>query len=274
MTNSLEPLEPPARLWSFNQEDCQGGTLREYYPAAGFRTKAGVTVGLLTDSGYRNHWSRIIRRDGKPLKPALLQIPHVNLNYVPRAGKPTVQQTFGEALVQSENQNASEVISLPAVPLWQKQGEVDLEERDGSTVLSLKSTDAAVLIPFPAKDGEVYSLRLEYRSAQAFAMQLLDVDRDLHKLENVTLYDDRIPESPTGWSEFRTTAFFTQDEGAEAPSLSPRRNPNKVTNSKRWVVPFRSNSEFSKFAASRPTISLSSPRNGPPGREDILHFRG
>jgi len=167
VTNSLEPLEPPARLWSFNQEDCQGGTLREYYPAAGFRTKAGVTVGLLTDSGYRNHWSRIIRRDGKPVKPALLQIPDVNLNYVRRAGKPTVQQTFGEALVQSENQNASEVISLPAVPLWQKQGEVDLEERDGSTVLSLKSTDAAVLIPFPAKDGEVYSLHLQYRSAQA-----------------------------------------------------------------------------------------------------------
>ena len=118
MTNSLEPLEPPARLWSFNQEDCQSGALREYYPAAGFRTKAGVTVGLLTDSGYRNHWSRIIRRDGKPLKPALLQIPDANLNYIPRAGKPAVEQTFGEALVQSENQNASEVISLPAVPLW------------------------------------------------------------------------------------------------------------------------------------------------------------
>ncbi|HEX9136957.1 MAG TPA: hypothetical protein VF905_08440, partial [Nitrospirota bacterium] len=31
VTNSLEPLEPPARFWSFNQEDCQGGALREYY---------------------------------------------------------------------------------------------------------------------------------------------------------------------------------------------------------------------------------------------------
>jgi len=214
VTNSLEPLEPPAKFWSFNQEECQGGALREYYPAAGFRTKAGVTVGLLTDSGYRNHWSRIIRRDGKPLKPALLQIPDANLNYIPRAEKPAVEQTFGEALVQSENQNASEVISLPAVPLWHKQGEVELEERNGSTALFLKSTDAAVLIPFPAKDGEVYSLRLQYQSAQAFAMQVLDVDRDLHKLENVTLYDDRIPESPTGWSEFRTTVFFYSRRGS------------------------------------------------------------
>ena len=29
VTNSLEPLEPPAKFWSFNQEDCQGGALRE-----------------------------------------------------------------------------------------------------------------------------------------------------------------------------------------------------------------------------------------------------
>ena len=41
VANSLEPLEPPAKFWSFNQEDCQGGALREYDPAAGFRTKTG-----------------------------------------------------------------------------------------------------------------------------------------------------------------------------------------------------------------------------------------
>ncbi|MGH9641268.1 MAG: hypothetical protein ACRD3Q_02460, partial [Terriglobales bacterium] len=49
VTNSLEPLEPPTKFWSFNQADCQGGALREYFPAAGFRTKAVVSVGLLTD---------------------------------------------------------------------------------------------------------------------------------------------------------------------------------------------------------------------------------
>src|SRR5438477_244392 len=70
VTNPLEALSPPARLWSFDQLDCHPGVLHEYFPAAGFRTQAGVTVGLLTDAGYRNHWSRIIRRDGKPVKPA------------------------------------------------------------------------------------------------------------------------------------------------------------------------------------------------------------
>ncbi|HZC24203.1 MAG TPA: hypothetical protein VE866_12745, partial [Candidatus Binatia bacterium] len=84
VTNSLEPFEPPASFWSFDQLNCQGGPLREYFPAAGFRSHNNVTVGLLTDSGYRNGWSRIIRRDGKPVKPAPHRIPDINLCYVCR----------------------------------------------------------------------------------------------------------------------------------------------------------------------------------------------
>jgi hypothetical protein len=79
VTNSLEPFEPPTSFWSFNQLNCKGGPLHEYSPAAGFRSHDNVTVGLLTDSGYRNGWSRIIRRDGKPVKPAPHRITDINL---------------------------------------------------------------------------------------------------------------------------------------------------------------------------------------------------
>lgn len=218
VTNSLEPLEPPAKFWSFNQVDCQGGALREYYPAAGFRTKAGVTVGLLTDSGYRNHWSRVVRRDGKPRKPAALQIPDVNLYHVSRPGKPGgnifVSQTFGEALVQSDNQISGKVVSLPSVSGWRQQGTLNLEERNGTIVLSPQSSDAGVIIPFPAEDGEVYSLSLQYRSQQAFALQVWDVDDRLQKLEAITQYNDGIPESPAAWSDFRTTVFVYSRRGS------------------------------------------------------------
>ena len=74
VTNSLEPFEPPASFWSFDQLNCKGGPLHEYFPAAGFRSDDNVTVGLLTDSGYRNGWNRVIRRDGKPVKPAPHQL--------------------------------------------------------------------------------------------------------------------------------------------------------------------------------------------------------
>src|SRR5215469_1389395 len=49
ISNRLEPAAPPAKFWSFDQTECRGGTLRENFPAGGFRTKQNVCVGLLTD---------------------------------------------------------------------------------------------------------------------------------------------------------------------------------------------------------------------------------
>jgi hypothetical protein len=214
VSNCLEPLEPPARFWSFNQVNCRGGPLHEYFPAAGFRTSADLTLGLLTDSGYRNGWSRISRRDGKPTKPAPREIPDVNLYYVCRHFERDkhqffVKQTFGEALVRDENPASSAVVSLPPISVWRKQGNLSLAEGDGTTVLSIRSFRAGVVIPFPAKENEVYSLRFNYRSPQSFSVQVWDVDNQLNRLENVSLYNDRVPESSAEWSEFRTEVFFS-----------------------------------------------------------------
>jgi len=112
VSNRLVPTEPPQKLWSFDQADCQGGPLREYFPAAGFRTKDGWTVGLLTDAGFRNGWSRIIERlnrDAGPPMVATRQTPDINLYKVATreecsAGQYFVQQTFGEILVQRPSQ--------------------------------------------------------------------------------------------------------------------------------------------------------------------------
>ncbi|MCU1269963.1 MAG: hypothetical protein JWN74_1257 [Acidobacteriaceae bacterium] len=213
VSNRLEPLEPPASVWSFDQVNCRGGALREYFPAAGFRTNADLTLALLTDSGYRNGWSRLIRRDGKPTKPAPRQIPDVNLYYVSRniEGEKRqffVQQTFGEALVREENQGSGAPVALPAISDWRKQGDLSLEEHDGTTVLSIRSSRAGVVIPFSAKGTEIYSLRFRYRSPQSFSVQVWDADKQLNRLQNISLYNDRVPESLAEWSEFQTEAFF------------------------------------------------------------------
>ena len=218
MSNRLEPIDPPAKFWSFNQTDCKGGALHEYFPAAGFRAQDGVTVGLLTDSGFRNQWSRLIRRDGRPVKPAPRIIPDARLYSVSRpeelaAGQFFVEQTFGEALIQAAGGDPGEIVPLPPASSWSKRGEVVLEERDGATVVSVRSSDDGVVIPFPAQDGEVYSLRFTYRSQQAFAVQVWDVDDRLQSIENITLYNDRVPESPDGWSGFRTSIFFYSRRG-------------------------------------------------------------
>jgi hypothetical protein len=241
VSNCLEPVEAPASFWSFDQADCKGGALREYFPAAGFRTMKGVTVGLLTDSGYRNQWSRIIRRDAKPVKPAPHQIPDANLYYVSRGADRgqhhfLVKQTFGEALI-FEEQNPSTRIALPGVAGWRKTGDLRAQEQDATITLSIRGSDAKAIIPFPAKDVEVYSLRFKYRSAEAFSFQIWDLDEELRPAANITLYNDRIPKSPNEWSEFQTEVCFPSLRGERAALLISNAESEQATAAKSSETP-------------------------------------
>ncbi|MGB8323753.1 MAG: hypothetical protein WCE52_12415, partial [Candidatus Acidiferrum sp.] len=136
LSNRLESLERPEKLWSFDQLDWRGESLHEYFPAAGFRMKNGRCIGLLTDAGYRNQWTRIIRRDGKPVKPAPARIPDANLysgmSSVERSNKDCfVQQTFGEITYQVSAGSEPQKVALPEISSWKRIGDATLEERDG-----------------------------------------------------------------------------------------------------------------------------------------------
>ncbi len=219
VSNRLEPAEPPAKFWSFDQQDCRGGALHEYFPAAGFRTKDGLCVGLLTDSGYRNQWSRIVRRDGKPVKPAARKIPDPNLYEVSQGtgrakGQLFIQQTFGEALVVARDENSAEKITLPPITSWRKRGQGTVSVDGDVAIISTANSTDGVLIPIKATGGSVYSVRFEYRSAQPMAVEIWDVDEQQRKLREITLYNDSFPESPSGWSEFRTKVYIPSWQGA------------------------------------------------------------
>jgi len=168
LSNRLEPQESPAKLWSFDELDWQGGALHEYFPAGGFRLKDGLCIGLLTDSGYRNQWTRIVRRDGRPVKPAPRRIPDANLysGSSPEersSGNFFVQQTFGEVTQQIAGEHSGQDVPLPEISSWRKIGAVTLEERDGGAVLSTRRTEDEVIIPFALSGSAVLSLRMEYR---------------------------------------------------------------------------------------------------------------
>ncbi len=207
LTNRLEPEGASAKLWSFDHADCKGGPLHEYFPAAGFRTATGVTVGLLTDSGYRNQWSRIIRRDGTPVKPAPLCIPDLNLYCLPyvadRAQQGAyIQQTFGEATVQLSGEGSRTPVDLPAASLWNRSGAMKVEQVGAVVKLSPRDRKDFVLLPFPAKGGEVYALHLKYRSEAPIAIHAWDVDNQFKKLGDLTLFNDAAPASPSAFAEF------------------------------------------------------------------------
>jgi hypothetical protein len=216
LVNRLEPEAEPQKLWSFDQADCKGGPLREYFPAAGFRTHAGVTVGLLTDSGYRNGWSRIIRRDGVPVKPAPASIPDLNLNVVSAAadhaaGNAFIQQTFGEATVVLPEEASATRVTLPAASNWTKSGQIKIDLHEKIVKLTPATRKDFVLLPLPAQAGEIFSLRLKYRSAAPISVRAWDVDEWLNKLGDLTLFNDTAPASPSEFSEF--------DQSFVVPSL-------------------------------------------------------
>jgi len=208
LTNRLEPSVSPAKLWSFDHADCQGGALHEYFPAAGFRTHEGVTVGLLTDAGFRNQWSRIIRRDGTPVKPAPASIPDLNLYLLPRPRERTqqgdfIQQTFGESSVQLTDEASHTRIDLPAPAHWKRSGNIQVEQQDGVVRLSPNAVKDYVLLPIAATRGEVFSVRLKYRSSVPIAIHAWDTDDEFQKLGDLTLFNDSAPESPASFSEFQ-----------------------------------------------------------------------
>ena len=221
LVNRLEPEAAPAKLWSFDHADCKGGALHEYFPAAGFRTLSGVTVGLLTDSGYRNQWSQIIRRDGTPVKPAPVSIPDLNLYVLPgtdeRAQKGAfIQQTFGEATVQLSGEGSRTPINLPAASMWKRNGEIQVEQQNGIVKLSPRTRKDFVLLPFPAAGGDVYSVHLKYRSTVPIQVHAWDVDNQFQKLNDLTLFNDTAPASPSSFSEFRQSFVVPALQGSGA----------------------------------------------------------
>ena len=62
VNSSLDSPEIPSRFWSFDNANNKGGIAHESYPAAGYMIGDTLAVGLLTDAGNRNLWTRNIRR--------------------------------------------------------------------------------------------------------------------------------------------------------------------------------------------------------------------
>jgi hypothetical protein len=211
LTNSLRPTTSPGKFWSFDQVNCQGGPLHEYFPAVGYRTTSGLTVGLLTDAGDRNGWNRIIRRDNTVyIKPAPGEISDVNLTYAAtpkeRAkGNFFVSQTFGE--LQVEDRAAGKPVVLPPLTRWTTQGAPKAKAVGDFTEFSIPKTQDALITPTTMEGGHVYELTFDYRSQSAFAARVWDADAHLKLVKDLTLFNDVVPPS-TQWAHFSTRTYI------------------------------------------------------------------
>src|SRR6266436_5965413 len=180
LSNRLEPLENPTKLWSFDQLDWQGEAAHEYFPAPARIPDANLYTGSSPQERSKGNFF--------------------------------VQQTFGEVTQQISVEHPSQAVLLPEIAAWKKLGNAAVEEREGVAVVSTRSADDGVIIPLTATGSSVLSLRTEYRSASPVGLAVWKVDDQFHKLDNVTLYNDAAPESPEAWGVFETTVFVPQSQ--------------------------------------------------------------
>jgi hypothetical protein len=170
------------------------------------------------------------------VKPAPRRLPDANLysgasREERRSGNFFVQQTFGEITQQIEGENSAQAVMLPEISFWRTLGKATLDERDGVTILSTRSTEEGVAIPFALKGSAILLVGMEYRSTAPAALEVWRVDEQLRKLEDATLYNDVVPASLEAWSKFQTTVFVPGWQGngtALFLSVAPTEQAMKV----------------------------------------------
>lgn len=235
----LHSTDTPTSFWSFDDNDNLGGVVHETYPAAGYMLNENLAVGLLTDAGDKNLWTRNIRR--RPSKQgeigfkAIQEICDANLieiaRDVDRNRKDNwVKYTFGEV---SDFNHPKELVEykLPLIDSWKlyngavvKQigdlGEsiessenIEVIKNEKGFVISgkAKSSTAGVKIPCRLSDG-FYTLSFKHRSTTPLSIRLLKKNGEKEEVVGLH-YQTDLPSSKTEWVEQEETVFLANTEG-------------------------------------------------------------
>ena len=212
----------PSRFWSFDNADNKGGVAHESYPAAGYMIGDSLAVGLLTDAGNRNLWTRNIRRrpsTGGVGFRAIQEICDANLYRIAstddrKEGNNFVKLTFGEL---SDFNHPTEKIAYktPETSTWKSyNGATVILNKGIYTLKGNKATAdmAGFRLPYQLPDG-FYTIRFKHRSNNPISLRLW-------KNEGITAndvqgfhYQTNIPSSNANWTEQEETVFLANTEG-------------------------------------------------------------
>jgi len=215
----LQAPTAPSRFWSFDDADQLGGVAHESFPAAGYMIGDTLAVGLLTDAGNRNLWTRNIRRrpsTGEIGFRAIREICDAYLYRVATAkdrknGINAVQLTFGEF---SDFNHPTKQISYPTpeIATWKTYNSAEVSRKDSIYTIKVeKATDgtAGFRLPYLLPDG-FYTIRFKHRSNRPLTLRLfknstMDV-QGLHYQSNIPSFTDK-------WTKQEETVFLANTEG-------------------------------------------------------------
>jgi len=222
ISTSLTSSGSPSRFWSFDNANNMGGVAHESYPAAGYMLGDSLCVGLLTDAGNRNLWTRNIRRrpsSGGVGFRAIQEICDANLYRLASlddrtSGDNFVRLTFGEL---SDFNHPVQKISYktPEIKNWKSYEGAELKQVKEIYILkgNKASTDmAGFRLPYQLPDG-FYTVRFKHRSAFPVTLRLWKKEGTSANDVQGFHYQTNIPSSATRWTELEETVFLANTEG-------------------------------------------------------------
>jgi len=222
MNTSLYSNKAPSQFWSFDNAHNKGGVAHESYPAAGYMIGDTLAVGLLTDAGNRNLWTRNIRRrpsTGGVGFRAIQEICDANLYRLAsqddrKKGDNFVKLTFGEL---SDFNHPARLIpyKTPELTDWKSyNGATVTKDKDTYILKGAKATSdmAGFRLPYQLPDG-YYTVRFKHRSAFPVTLRLWKEEGTSANDVQGFHYQTNIPSSSTGWTEQEETVFLANTEG-------------------------------------------------------------
>ncbi|MDR3695116.1 hypothetical protein [Mucilaginibacter sp.] len=210
LQETARPAKTPQRYVTFEEDNFPGGFAHEMFPAAGFVTPDNDVVGFLTDAGYKNQYTRNMRRrfsgrDGGFT--GLRRLPDVNLFSVADLSERAknehyIRQTFGEMY----NLDAGDSTLLTIDPVDQKAGNAEIGRSGGLTTITChKGPQSGINFITPFKDQRVYTVSFWYKGNTAVALKLfrLKNGQKTVELEDGMKYIDNLPIDEKNWTYFK-----------------------------------------------------------------------
>ena len=221
INTALNTSETASRCWSFDDADQRGGVIHETFPAAGYMIGDTLCVGLLTDAGNKNLWTRNIRRrpsTGETGFRAIREICDANLFRIlpsdqQAPNKDLVQLTLGEL---SDFNHPVKLISYktPALKQWTSYNGAKLTTSQGVYLIQEKNANtdlAGFRIPYHLPDG-FYTVRFKHRSTNPISLRLFKNDGTSNQDVQGFHYQTNIPSSTNGWTSLEETVFLANTE--------------------------------------------------------------
>ena len=210
LQETSRPAEKPKRYVSFEYDNFPGGFVHEMYPAAGFVTQDNQVVGLLTDAGYKNQFTRNTRRRFSGRGGGFVgmrRLPDPNLFSVANASEQEennhyIRLTFGEMY----NLDAGTETLLKTAEIFQKEGNAEVVKEDGLiSMTGHPGGRAGIEFITPFTDQKIYTISFLCKGNTGVAVKLFRVrnGEKTIELENGVKYIDNFPANENEWSLFK-----------------------------------------------------------------------